>query len=110
MDSLSVNRALMSSGLWFGVTWAISFAVGVEAPWSEIATDSAIMGTSALASDLAHGAAGMVSTATTSAIGTGVIYSALQRAYRGDDSYLSNFAAAAANDYMVEGWGLALSA
>jgi hypothetical protein len=105
-----VNRALMSSGLWFGVSWAVAFAAGTEAPWAEIAKDSAIMGASALASDAAHGLVGITSSATTSAIGTGVIYSALQKVVRGDDSYLTNFGAAAANDYLVEGWGLALSA
>jgi hypothetical protein len=105
MDSLSLNRALMSSGLWFGVTWAVSFAAGVDAPWVEIATDSAIMGASALASDTAHGLVAVPSSALTSAVATGAIYSGIQRLYRGDQSYVTNFLCAAGNDYLVEAWG-----
>lgn len=102
MDSQSLNRALMSSGLWLGVTWAVAYAAGVDAPWAEIGTDSAIMGLSAFGSDLAHSSLGMVPSAFSSAIGAGTLYTGIQRAYRGDDSYMTNFGLAFANDYLVE--------
>ena len=109
MDPQSLNRAIMSSGLWFGVTWAIALATGVDAPLMEIGTDAALMGLSALASDAAHSAANIVPSAMSSAIGAGAVYSAAQYAWRGDNSYVTNFAAAAGNDYLVEWMGVALA-
>ena len=109
MDPQSINRALMSSGLWFAVSWGIALAAGVDAPIMEIATDAGLMGGAALASDAAHAALNVIPSAMTSAVGAGAFYTGLQRAWRGDDSYVSNFVAAAGNDYLVEFAGSALS-
>lgn len=109
MDPQSLNRALMSSALWFGVSYGVALFAGIDAPVMDIATDAGIMGVSALASDVAHSALGMSATPITSSVGAGVFYAGVQRLYRGDDSLLVNFGLAAANDYAVELVGTSLA-
>jgi len=98
----SLNRALMSSGLWFAVAFGLGLAAGAELSLFDTAVDSAIMGTSALSSDLIHSYINMVPTVYTSAGVTGALYAGIQRFYRGDPNYLVNAAAAAGNDIFVE--------
>ena len=112
MDPQSLNRALMSSALWFGVTWGVALVSGVDAPVMEVATDAGLMGIAALASDVAHSALSVVPTAVSSAAGAGAFYAGAQRLYRGDtdsSALLINFGLASANDYAVEVIGSALA-
>lgn len=101
MDPGSVKRALFSSGLWIGVTYGICVLSGVDADLTELATDAGLMGASALASDVLFSSANMIPSSLSSALSTGAIYAGAQRAWRGDDSLLTNFIGAAANDYAV---------
>lgn len=101
MDSDSVKRALFSSGLWLGVTYGICVFSGVDADLSELATDAGLMGASALASDLLFTTTNMVPSPLSSAVSTGAIYAGAQRAWRGDDSLLTNFIGASTNDFLV---------
>ena len=112
MDPQSLNRALMSSALWFGVTWGVALVNGVNPPVMEVATDAGLMAIAALASDAAHSALSVVPTAVSSAAGAGAFYAAAQRLYRGDtdsSALLINFGLASANDYAVEVVGSALA-
>ena len=103
MDSSSMNRAVMSAGLWFGVVYGIGVLTGSEAlDLMFVAKDAAVMGASAYASDAAHAAMGVVPSAMTSALSTGVMYAVAQKFYSGDESYVVNVLAAAGNDYLVE--------
>lgn len=102
MDAQSVNRAVMSAGLWGATVLVIGMATGADIPMLDLAVDSGIMGASALGSDWVHGLWGWTPTPMTSAVGAGALYTGIQAAYRGDDSYLTNFALAAGNDWMVE--------
>ncbi len=102
MDSESVRRAAFSSALWVGVAFTLGLVTGADLPLFELVQDGAIMGASALGSDLAHGWVGMVPSAMSSAASTGIMYAAIQRGWRGDDSYVINFVAASANDYLVD--------
>ena len=102
MDPQSVNRAIMSTGLWVGVAFTLGMVTGADLPMFELAQDGAIMGASALGSDLAHGWAGILPSAMSSAASTGLMYAAIQRAWRGDDSYVVNWCAAAGNDLITE--------
>ena len=104
VSSQSLNRAAMSAGLWFAVAYGLGLATGADLGLIDTAVDSAIMGTSALSSDLIHGYIGMVPTVYTSAGVTGALYAGIQRAYRGDSNYLINAAAAGGNDFLVEWW------
>ena len=104
VSSQSLNRAAMSAGLWFAVAYGLGLATGADLGLIDTAVDSAIMGTSALSSDLIHGYIGMVPTVYTSAGVTGALYAGIQRANRGDSNYLINAAAAGGNDFLVEWW------
>jgi len=104
VSSQSVNRALMSAGLWFGVAYGLGMATGADLGLLDTAVDSAIMGASALGSDVFHSYIGMVPTAYSSAGVSGAMYAGIQRAYRGDSNYLINVAFAGGNDLLVEWW------
>ena len=101
MDSGSINRAAVSGAIWVGVAWGLGMVSGASLPLMDLAVDGAIMGASALGSDVVHSATAMQSTAMTSAALTGAYYAIAQRLWRGDKNYLTNFAGAAANDYGV---------
>ena len=102
MDSQSVNRALMSAGVWAGTVALIGLVTGNSIDFGNIGLDAGLMAVSALGSDLAHGWAGMPPSAVSSAVVTGVAYSVVQYAWRGDTSYVVNFGFASANDYAVD--------
>ena len=102
MDSSSYTRAAMSAGVWFATAYGLGTALGIPISINDYAIDSAIMGSSALASDFTHGVLGWAPTGMTSMVGSGVYYAAIQKAYRGDNSYGQNFAMAAANDWLVD--------
>jgi len=100
----SINRAAMSAGLWFAVAYGLGLVSGVELSMFDTAVDAAIMGGSALSSDLIHSYINMIPTVYSSAAVTGGLYAAAQRAYRGDTNYLVNAAVAGGNDVLVEWW------
>ena len=102
MDPQAFNRAVMSAGLWFGVVYGLGLVTGAQMSLSATAIDASIMSASAYGSDALHSAVGRVPSAASSALSTGVMYAAIQRAYNGDNSYVINTVAAAANDYLVE--------
>lgn len=101
MDSSSVNRAILSSGLWVAVSFAICTVVGTNFDVMDLAVDGALMGASALGSDLILATANLPSSTYSSAIATGAVFTALQKAYRGSNDYLFNFGLSAVNDYGV---------
>ena len=102
MEAVSVSRAMMSGGLWFGVAYALSMATGANIPLTDLALDSAVMAGSAIGADVMHGMLGWVPTGTTSAVLTGAYYAGLQKAIRGDSNYMVNAGFAGANDFLVE--------
>ncbi len=110
MNAESYNRGLMSAGLWFAVQWALGMAAGIPVSVMDVAVDSALMGGSAVVSDVALGSLGWAPTAVSSAVATGAIYTAVQKVYRGSNEYAINFGLAASNDYAVELVGGALAA
>jgi hypothetical protein len=59
------------------------------------------MAASALGADAMHSMLKMDATSVTSAGLTGAYYAVAQKLYRGDNNYLVNAAAAAANDFAV---------
>lgn len=99
----SLKYAGMSAGVWFATAYGLNLVLGGEASVTEIAIDAGLMGASCLASDLVQGQVlGSAPTPVTSAVGTGLMYAALQAAYRGSDGYVTNFALAGANDYLTQ--------
>lgn len=99
----------MSSGIWFVTAYGLGMALGADLPIMDTAIDAAIMGGSAFASDTAHSMLKWVPSPMTSAVLTGTMYAAAQKAYRGDSNYLVNVGAGAANDYVVEIWATSLA-
>lgn len=104
MDSQSMSRAVMSAGLWFGVSYGLGMAFGVRVNPVDVAIDSALLGGSALASDMLHTSLGMPPSAVSSAVATGALYAGTQKLYRGSDAYLTNAVVAGANDYAIEAY------
>jgi hypothetical protein len=102
MDASTISRATMSSALWFATAYGLSSLLGADIPLYAIVMDSAIMGGSALASDTLHNALGKVPTPASSALSTGAIYSGVQYATKGDNSFVVNTLFAGANDMAVE--------
>lgn len=102
MEAVSVSRAVMSGGLWFGVAYALTTATGANVSMMDLVADSGMMAVSAVGADLAHGMLGWVPTGTTSAVLTGAYYAGLQKLVRGDNNYLMNGVVAGANDFLVE--------
>ena len=100
----ATNKALMSGALWLATTSVIALATGSDLNLMDNAVDAAIMGGASVASDYAIASAGVVPSAMSSAVGAGLMYTAIQRFYRGSDGYLVNFAMAAANDVGTEFW------
>jgi len=98
----SYKRAAASAVVWAVAAGGLGMVLGADVEVMDILTDAGIMGASALGADVVHNAAGWVPTGITSAAATGAMYAGIQRAYRGDDSYITNFVAAAANDVLVE--------
>ena len=101
----ATNKALMSGALWLATTSVIALATGSDLDLMNNAVDAAIMGGASVASDYAIASAGVEPSATTSAVGAGLMYTAIQKIYRGSDGYMVNFAMAAANDIGTEFWG-----
>ena len=77
MDPVILNRGIMSAGLWVATIYGISLATGGDFTLMDSAVDGAIMGASAIGSDLAHGWVGMTPTTMTSALGAGVMYTGI---------------------------------
>lgn len=102
MDSQSMSRAVMSAGLWFGVSYGLGLAFGTSPSLMDVAVDSGLMGASSLGSDLVHSVVGMNPSGVSSAVATGGLYSVSQKLYRGSDEYVVNMALAGANDWAIE--------
>lgn len=98
----SLKYAGMSAGIWAVTAYGLALVTGTDISLADVATDAAIMGASAWGSDFIQNSAAMVITPMSSAAGAGLMYAAIQAAYRGDDSYVVNFAAAAANDWVTQ--------
>jgi len=109
MDPVILNRGVMSAGLWVATTYGISLALGGDFTLMDAAVDGAIMGASAIGSDYAHQWIGMTPTTMTSAVGAGVMYTAIQAAYRGSEDYATNFGMAALNDVATEVWSASMA-
>jgi len=101
-SSASFTRALWSAGVWAGTAYSLGMLTGANISLYESAIDGGIMGGSSLGSDYIHSFIGWRPTGLTSAAVTGGLFAGAQRAVRGSDAYVSNFVAAAANDYLVE--------
>ena len=104
MDSVNLTRATVSAGVWFATVYALFLATGASTDLMNTAADAGIMAAACVVSDAAHGAMGMVPTGVTSHLATGAGYAAVQKLVRGDNNYMVNVGAAAANDYLVEKW------
>lgn len=102
MDASSIGRAATSAALWAGVAYGLAAFSGASVSMSDLAMDAGLMGASSVGTDLLHNMVGANPTGVTSAVGTGVVYAGLSRAVRGSEAYAVNFAAAAANDMLVE--------
>jgi len=109
MDPASINRGIMSAGLWVATIYGISLATGGDFTLMDSAVDGAIMGASAVGSDLAHSWIGMTPTTMTSALGAGAMYTGIQAFYNGSTDYAVNFGMAAANDVAVELWSASMA-
>lgn len=105
----SVNRAIMSGGIWVAMVYGLSAVQGINLSMMDVVVDAAIMGASAYSSDLAYSYAGMSPSVWQSAAGAGAAYTGIQYLYRGDSNFLVNFGMAAVNDYAVEVVGASLS-
>ena len=99
----------MSSGVWFATAYGLGIVLGADMPLMDTAVDAGIMGGCALASDVAHGMLKWTPSPMTSAIGTGAMYAAVQKAYRNDSNYLVNVGAGALNDYALEIWASSMA-
>lgn len=97
-----MSRAVMSAGLWFGVSYGLGLAFGANPQLMDVAVDSGLMGVSSLGSDMVHSAIGMSPSGVSSAVVTGGLYAGTQKLYRGSDDYVVNMALAGANDWAVE--------
>jgi hypothetical protein len=106
MDGATYQRAAVSAGLWFAVVYGVAtvFGAPVAGGFSHTAIDAAIVAASSVGSDMLHEKLQWQSSGVTSAVATGGIYAAIQRAYRGDSNFLGNIALAGANEYAVERW------
>ena len=103
MDSgAALSRAVLTAGVWAGVSYALAMIAGVPADLTAVATDGGIMGAASLTSDTLHSTLRMNPTGTTAAIGTGAAFAGLQALLRGDNNYAMNFVAGAASDMLVE--------
>ena len=102
MSSNSLVRAATASGVWLAAAWGLTALSGVSAETSDLLMDAGILGPATLGADIIHGMLNLQPTTASSAIVTGGLYAGSQRAYRGDTSYVSNFAGAAANDVAVD--------
>lgn len=105
-----MNRALYSAGIWAGTSYALGLALGANVSLYDCGVDGVVMGGSALASDYVHQMIGWQPTGLTSAAVTGAVFAGAQRFVRGSEALGTNFAAAAANDYLVEYVGSMMAA
>jgi hypothetical protein len=104
MDSSTYQRAAVSAGLWFAFTYGVSVVFGTVPSISNVALDSAIMAASSIGSDAVHNTLQWQSSGVSSAVATGALFAAGQRAVRGDAAYVMNAALGAANTFAVEKW------
>lgn len=102
MSSNSLVRAATASGVWLAAAWGLTALAGVSVDTSDLLMDAGVLGAATLGADIIHGMLNLQPTTASSAIVTGGLYAGAQRAYRGDTSYVSNFAGAAANDVAVD--------
>lgn len=107
MDSSSLNRAVMSGGLWMAVIYGVGLATGNPVDLMNTALDAGIMAGSAVGADIMHSVIGMEETSISSAVVTGAYYAGIQRLVRGDTNYLVNAGIAGANDFAVSMWSSA---
>ena len=102
MSSNSLVRAATASGVWLAAAWGLTAITGVSVDTSDLLMDAGVLGAATLGGDIIHSMLNLQPTTASSAIVTGGLYAGAQRAYRGDTSYVSNFAGAAANDVAVD--------
>jgi hypothetical protein len=95
----------VSAGLWVAIAFGVSVLTGSPAPAiGSAVADAAILGVSSIGSDYVHSSMMWQSGGVSDAAATGIIFAALERAYRGDTAYLTNAVVAGGNQYIVERW------
>lgn len=103
MDSgAALSRAVLTAGVWAGVSYALAMISGTPADMMAVAMDGGAMGAASLTSDTLHSTLRMNPTGTTAAIGTGAAFAGIQSLLRGDNNYALNFVAGASSDMIVE--------
>ena len=97
----SLKYSAYSGALWGATVYALAFITGSEVSLGDAMTDSALMAASVYASDQAHAMLGMKISSVSSAAGSAAFFAGAQALWRGDENYLTNALAAAANDMAV---------
>lgn len=104
MDSSALYRAAISAGVFVGVC----VAMGGGAPITTYATAAGVQVVASWGSDHAHAILMMYPSAFTSAVATGVLYTAAQHFALNDKNDVSNYAVSAGSEYVartIESWG-----
>ena len=105
MDNAALYRAAISAGVFVGVCVAVG---GGSVPITTYGTAAAVQAAASLGSDQVHAIVKMDPTSLTSAVVTGILYTATQHFALGDRNDVTNYAVSAGAEYgarTIESWG-----
>lgn len=102
MPADSLTRAFWAAGIWAATAYGVTALAGGNADAGNVLYDAALMGASSWGSDWIHDYTNMVPTTMSSALVCGVLFAGAEKGLRNDENYLTNFGAAALNEFATD--------